>query len=106
MGILSIKDFEENILLMRRGICPRWGFLAKSNCRNSLTRGKWTVNKDGDIAYDGYYHIQKARLREEDWITHLMSKSWFDFNEFMPIFLQACVNAGIEEITIRTHKKS
>jgi hypothetical protein len=49
-----------------------------------LTIGKWVLDINGDISYDGYYHIDHDRLSEEDWIIHLAQKDFLRFEEFMP----------------------
>lgn len=104
MGIVKSKDLEKQLDQMKNGVCPVWGYSTDRPNKRSLSRGKWTVNKEGDIVFDGYYHIQKDRLQEIDWIIHLMDKTWFDFNEFMPIYMQAHFNAGIKEIKIKIYK--
>lgn len=103
MNFKKHKDLKNDIELISNGICPRWGFIPHAGKKNVLDRGKWSVDINGNISFNNYYNIEKDRLIEKDWIIHLMKKSWFDFNEFMPIYMQACVNAGLKEITIRTN---
>lgn len=81
----------------------KWGIDPDGNFRQRLKKGNWAVGLNGDICFDGYYQIQHGRLKEPEWFIHLMSKDWFDFNEFMPIYLQAYINARIKEITFITH---
>ena len=62
--------------------------------------GDWKVYNNGDMVYrDGQYEIAGARLKEQ-WITHLISKRWIDYNEFIPAYLQACYNAEINKVDI------
>ena len=64
------------------------------------TFGDWKVYENGDMVYrDGQYEIAGARLREQ-WITHLLSKVWIDYNDFIPAYLQACYNAEINKVEI------
>ena len=64
------------------------------------TFGDWKVYENGDMVYrDGKYEIAGARLREQ-WITHLLSKVWIDYNDFIPAYLQACYNAEINKVEI------
>lgn len=99
--ILKFKDIESQLDKIRNGICPVWGYLPENPYKASLNIGKWNVNECGDICFDNYYHIKKDQLQQFDWIIHLMNKNWFDFNEFMPIYMQAHFNAGIKEIKIK-----
>jgi hypothetical protein len=62
---------------------------------------KWKLNTDGSISFD-YYSIAKNRLSEPDWIIHLMDKKWFDLNDFMPVYFEACVRAKIFKVEILT----
>jgi hypothetical protein len=64
--------------------------------------GKWTVYRDGTMDYDnGRYDIAADRLTEEDWIYHLHSKGWIDWNEFIPAYFQALAIQGVRELKIR-----
>lgn len=67
--------------------------------------GKWKVSKSGDMVYDkGKYDIYHDQL-SKDWILHLSGKVWIDWNEFIPAYLQALENAGIEYIKMRVFYK-
>lgn len=71
--------------------------------KQTLTSGKWIVTFQGDMEYkNGAYFISADRLKEPDWIPHLAGKNWIDWNEFIPAYLQACENAGIQFVGIRT----
>lgn len=65
--------------------------------------GKWHVSVLGEMSYDnGRYFIDSNRLKNDDWIIHLQSKGWIDWNEFIPAYLQALQNAKIQIIKIKT----
>lgn len=55
---------------------------------------KWKVTKDGMVGPDDYF-IQKGRLDEtrnglcSEWIAHLVEKTWFDLDLFIPAFREA-----------------
>ena len=64
------------------------------------TFGDWKVYENGDMVYSGgKYEIPGYRLKEQ-WITHLLSKMWIDYNDFIPAYLQACYNAEINKVEI------
>lgn len=65
--------------------------------------GEWYVSKAGDMTYKGHYHIMAYRLTEEDWIAHLSEKNWINWNDFIPAYMQALKNAGIQFVNIRVH---
>jgi len=69
--------------------------------------GKWHVSNNGDMEYDnGRYFIEGTRLTETDWIYHLLtSKSWIDWNEFIPAYFQALKNINKEFVKIRIFYK-
>ena len=70
--------------------------------KHANTFGKWKVSKTGNMEYDkGRYSIEKNRLSEDDWIAHLFSKGWIDWNEFIPAYFQALKNADVQFITSR-----
>lgn len=63
----------------------------------------WFISPNGDMyASFGRYTIEAIRLKEEDWIIHLMEKKWFDANTFIPAYFEACKRAKIKEVTIQT----
>jgi hypothetical protein len=73
--------------------------------KSAFCSGLWSTDIEGNITFKDYYHIEAGRLNEPDWIIHLRKKPSFKFSDFMPVFLQACINADLELITIRTHYK-
>lgn len=65
--------------------------------------GRWTVKINGDMEFGNMrYFIGSNRLAEKDWIIHLAGKNWIIWNDFIPAYFQALLNAGIREITIDT----
>lgn len=64
--------------------------------------GGWHVCPDGTLDYKhGRYIIEGYRLTKNDWILHMMGKSWVNMNDFIPAYFQAMRNAGIQHATIR-----
>lgn len=61
----------------------------------------WAINADGDLIGWGYYLIDCNRLKEDDWLLHLMSKALFDANTFIPAYMAACRRAGVKEVTMK-----
>jgi len=77
-------------------------FSDKRTDKKELTFGKWTVSPDGCMDYDNdRYYIDSEDLKDDDWILHLFSKGWIDWNEFIPAYFQALKNAGFKNITIK-----
>lgn len=72
--------------------------------KKAIKRGFWTVDLDGSLTYDDYYHIDVSQLKDEDWILHLASKGWIDWNEFIPAYFQALYNADIDTIKLRVFR--
>lgn len=73
----------------------------QNRVKQELQIGKWHVKENGDLEYDGYYHISGKRLTENDWIAHLFEKGWIDFNEFIPAYFQALKNIGEQYVNVR-----
>ena len=71
--------------------------------KQELKKGLWVTELNGDMCGKGFYNIAADRLTENNWFIHLLEKNWVDWNDFMPCYLQACVNAGIDAITFITH---
>lgn len=62
----------------------------------------WKVYKNGDIIHtEMNYLISGDRLKENDWIEHMMYKGWVDLNDFIPAYFQALSYKNIESITIK-----
>ena len=47
--------------------------------------GQWVVTSDSLETNDGRYVIEFNRLKE-NWITHLLNKSWCDMNSFLKAY--------------------
>jgi hypothetical protein len=69
----------------------------------------WRVDKDGNLVWvktkfgtnKTYYIIEKSRLTEDDWLTHMRGKMDVDeFGEFVCAYFKACEMAGIKELKI------
>lgn len=72
--------------------------------KQSATFGKWRVSECGDMTYNkGQYAIYDYQLNNTDWIVHMFTKNWIDFNEFIPAYFQALKNAGIQKTEILIH---
>lgn len=50
------------------------------------------------------YELESDSIKDNDWIAHLQSKGWCDFNDFIPIYFQWLRMNGIKSIEILTHK--
>ena len=75
--------------------------------RQTLTM--WRVDKDGNLVWvktkngtnKSYYIIEKNRLTEDDWLTHMCGKMDTDeFGEFACAYFKACEMAGIKELKV------
>lgn len=75
--------------------------------RHKLTM--WRVNKHGDLIWVknkyghnmSYYIIEKERLMEGDWLTHMRGKMEpAEFGEFAFAYFKACEMAGITELKV------
>lgn len=73
----------------------------QNRVKQEMQIGKWHVKENGDLEYDGYYHISGKRLIENDWIAHLFEKRWIDFNDFIPAYFQALKNIGEQYVNVR-----
>ena len=51
---------------------------------------------------NGEYVIEHDRVSEEDWIAHLFTKQWNNWNDFIPAYFQALKNKGVQNISIIT----
>lgn len=73
------------------------------------TLAMWRVDKDGNLVWvktkfgtnKTYYIIEKSRLTEDDWLSHMRGKMDVDeFGEFVCAYFKACEMAGIKELKI------
>ena len=69
----------------------------------------WRVDEHGNLIWvktkfgtnKSYYIIEKSRLMEDDWLTHMRGKMDADeFGEFACAYFKACEMAGIKELKI------
>jgi len=72
--------------------------------------GNWYVEENGYLYYKDQmkpveimYDLDEKRLKEQDWILHMLEKRWCNMNDFIPAYLHACKNAGIQILTIKTY---
>ena len=75
--------------------------------REKLTM--WRIDKDGNLIWvktkngtnKSDYIIEKSRLTEGDWLTHMRGKMDVDeFGEFACAYFKACEMAGIKELKV------
>lgn len=75
--------------------------------RQKLTM--WRVDEHGNLIWvktkfgtnKSYYIIEKSRLKEDDWLTHMRGKMDADeFGEFACAYFKACEMAGIKELKV------
>jgi hypothetical protein len=65
--------------------------------RNGFKFGDWVVSKSGDMDYkSGTYIISEDTLYQSNWILHMSEKTWINMNDFIPAYLQAMKNAGLQ----------
>ena len=75
-----------------------------SNGKKEETFGTWKVSLNGDMEdQNGTKYSSKQITTEDDFIVHMMEKSWIDLNDFIPAYFQACTNAGIQFVKIKIH---
>lgn len=58
----------------------------------------WYLSDRGDMNHVSDYPIDADQLEDDDWILHLMEKSWFDANTFLPAYYHACRLAGVQSV--------
>jgi len=68
--------------------------------------GKWTVSEKGEMSFDNWYDISAEDLADPDWILHLSAKSWVNFNDFIPAYLQALSNKGTLYLVVQVRYDS
>lgn len=102
------KDFEEWIQKEIEGVSLDGCWLDFSEeYRRPLNQFK--VNKRGDLLIhrgrtklnDGWeILIPRNRLTEPEWISHIKTKAYCDFGEFVRAYMKALEMAGIHSLTI------
>lgn len=65
----------------------------------------YKLSKRGDllIRRDNYWEtlIYREQLSDGDWICDMLEKSNINYGKFVKAYLHACVEAGIEQVTVR-----
>lgn len=73
---------------------------------------QFKVNKRGDLLIkrneteelgDWEIFIPKKRLKESDWISHIKTKGYCDFGEFVCAYLKALEIAGAKKISVEIY---
>jgi len=59
----------------------------------------WTVDASGNMTSKNGYEIDATRLGE-NWLEHMVEKSWVDMNTFIPAYITACYRAGVKKVCI------
>lgn len=62
----------------------------------------WYLSHDGAMLHTNGYPISAIQITEDDWLLHLMEKTWFDANTFLPAYFEALRRKGIKSVTIKT----
>lgn len=69
-----------------------------------INPGKWKVTKCGDLYNKEHdYFIDKSRLTEPCWISHLQEKVWIDMSDFIPVYWEALRLSGVKEFKIKIY---
>ena len=102
------KRFEEWIQREIEGVSLE-GCLIDSRKDYRRTLNQFRVNKRGDLLInrgrtklnDGWeILIPKNRLIESDWISHIRTKAYCDFGDFVCAYLKALEIAGVKSLNI------
>lgn len=73
-----------------------------SKHKKAVTFGKWQVEPCGTMIYDNSrYLVEPSQLTDDDLVLHLFSKGWIDWNDFMPAYLQALKNIGVQTVGMK-----
>jgi hypothetical protein len=100
IGCVIAKTANEWLIDARDNFVSEFSPTATIDSNGVIHFGKWAVEPNGDMVYDNWYNIECHRLSEEDWICHMFSKAWIDWNEFIPAYWHAL------QITKKTHIKT
>jgi hypothetical protein len=75
--------------------------------KQPLKIGEWQCDIDGNVwrtaQNNNQYYISVDRLVEDNWILHLSEKAWIVWNDFIPCYFQACRNAGVQSVEMKTY---
>ena len=68
--------------------------------------GYWEITKKNTLDYiDKFgrqvYSIDKTDMKEDDWLYHLSGKLSFDWNDFMPNYIEYLRNNNVKSLPIR-----
>lgn len=95
---INLKDKEKNIEFNE---LKRYESYEKVKPSDVIIFGDWVVDIEGNLdCPKACYFIEKDRLTEDDWISHLMGKVWLDFNTFLPAYWEALMINKIKDLTI------
>ncbi len=91
------------------GVKPDWDKIVKRTVPyidlkvDTELKTDWIITPEGDLLHPSNdYIIEADRLEEDDWVLHLMTKGWMDFNTFLPVYFKALKNRGIKKLLIKT----
>lgn len=74
-----------------------------TGCENLSRYNKdWWLSPIGDMVHVVGYIIPDYQLKSDWMFKHLMNKTWFDANTFLPAYMEACRRADIKKIEIDT----
>lgn len=97
----NTKNKKTNIVFSE--LCNYEGY-ESINPNDVIIFGDWVVDKEGNLdCPKASYFIDSNRLKEKDWISHIMSKGWVDLNTFIPAYWTALMHKKIEKITIEIY---
>ena len=69
--------------------------------KRAATFGTWHADLNGDLSCQSRdYVISSNELTGTNWTQHLLGKKWINFNDFIPAYYQALVNANVKKITL------
>lgn len=67
---------------------------------------KYQVSDNNDVVMilrnGAPYVIRHEWLKEDDWISHMLTKAWIDMKKFMIVYFEACQREGINKLNIVT----
>ena len=97
-------DDPESIDLTDCWIDPSKDYRRELNQFRVNKRGDLLIHRDRTKSNDGWeIFIPKKRLTESDWISHIRTKAYCDFGEFVCAYLKALEIAGVKNLTIQIY---
>lgn len=102
------QEFEEWIQKEIEGVdisdCildPRKDYRRELNQFRVNKRGDLLIHRNRTKLNDGWeIFIPKNRLTESEWISHIRTKAYCDFGEFVNAYLKALEIAGVKNLNI------